>query len=63
VSGTERLHAIAMMALGGALAFWFTYFALGVEQTGLPALVITLTWVIADFSARYLKTRKAAANG
>jgi len=36
---------------------------LGVEQTGLPALVITLTWVIADFSARYLKTRKAAANG
>jgi hypothetical protein len=63
VSGTERLNTIAMMGLGAALAFWFTYFAFGVEQVELPALGVTIIWVIAYFSARYLKTKRAAVNG
>jgi hypothetical protein len=63
VSGTERFNAIAMMGVGAALAFWFTYFVFGVEQVELPAFGVTIIWVIAYFSARYLKTRKAAPHG
>ena len=58
---SERLRNIAMVGVGAALAFWFSYFVWEIEKAENAATAMTVIWVSAIFAKMWID--KKAENG